>query len=94
MGDSWLHRIKLAKRFEADADARLPRFLRGARRTPPEDVGGPGGFAYFLAALADPKHRGHRDMTEWHEDPFDAEDIDEATVHRCMAVLAKARGGR
>jgi hypothetical protein len=36
---------------------------RGA--CPPEDCGGPGGYADLLLALADPDHDEHEHMTEW-----------------------------
>jgi hypothetical protein len=40
---------------------------------PQEDVGGPYGYADFLAAISDPAHSQHQDMMNWHgsDEPFD-----------------------
>jgi hypothetical protein len=39
-------------------------------------VGGPEGYAEFLAALADPVHPEHAAMREWIGRPFDPEAFD------------------
>ena len=91
MGDDWEHLIEVLDVFTADTGTRLPRFLRGKWRTPPEDVGGASGFEMFLDALADPKHPEHAQLLDWHGGPFDPEDIDEHIVKIQMGRLAKAR---
>ena len=48
-----------------------PVFVDGARRCPPEDVGGPDGFMDFLEAILDPAHEEHRAMLDWYGGPFD-----------------------
>jgi hypothetical protein len=46
MGDSWEHRIQIEKQLGADPGVSYPRFVDGAMRCPPEDVGGiPGSMA-------------------------------------------------
>ena len=47
-GDSWLHEIVVEK-ILPDSGARYAVCLAGARACPPDDVGGPHGYALFLA---------------------------------------------
>ena len=44
---------------------KFPLCLEGERACPPEDYGGPWGFADYLEALADPKHEQHDELLEW-----------------------------
>lgn len=92
MGDDWQHRVQMLE--SRDSDARLPRFIGGKWRCPPEDIGGAPGFETFLEVLADPEHREHDDLMDWHGGPFDPTDIDAPEIARRMAPLAKARGKR
>jgi hypothetical protein len=61
-GDDWEHEVRVEKLLPADADARYPRCTAGARACPPEDCGGPGGYAKLLAALADPADAEYFDL--------------------------------
>jgi hypothetical protein len=47
------------------------RLIEVSGRCPPEDCGGPWGYAEMLEAIADPKHECHADLTEWIGDDFD-----------------------
>jgi hypothetical protein len=69
----WQHRIVLEKSLEPEPKIKYPRCIDGARACPPENVGGIGGYAGFLEAIADPDHDDHRDMTEWIGAKFDPE---------------------
>lgn len=42
-------------------------------RCPPEDCGGPRGYANFLEALADKSHEEHEDVKNWIGAKFDSE---------------------
>ena len=56
-GDGWLHRIKLEACTPVGSPAALtslPMCLGGRHACPPEDCGGPPGFAALLQALQDP----------------------------------------
>jgi hypothetical protein len=44
--------------------------MEGERACPPEDVGGPVGFAELLAALLDPGHPEHDAMRAWLGRPY------------------------
>lgn len=56
MGDGWEHELEVIKVHPPEKDVRYPICLAGGRACPPEDVGGPWGYADMLEALADPKH--------------------------------------
>jgi hypothetical protein len=54
-GDSWDHHIVLEKLLEADPDGRYPICVAGARACPPEDCGGPWGYARLDRRDFDPE---------------------------------------
>ena len=79
-GDSWLHEVRFERVSPAAARRKYPRCLAGARHCPPEDCGGIGGYAEFLAAIGDVGHPEHDRLTEWVGDPFDPEAFDRKRV--------------
>lgn len=48
-----------------------PRLIEVSGRCPPEDCGGPWGYAELLEAIKDPAHESHAELTEWIGDDFD-----------------------
>jgi len=64
MGDHWEHEIELVRAID-DHDAESPYLLEASGQTPPEDVGGVGGFQYFREMMLTPDHPDHREMKEW-----------------------------
>lgn len=91
LGDDWRHTVTIGAVEQGDAKVIYPRFVAGRRRCPPEDVGGWPGFENFLAALADPAHRQHRELLEWYGKPFNPEDMDELAILRRIGALARRR---
>ena len=77
-GDNWRHDVIVEEVRDGDPDREYPAFVDGARRCPPEDVGGPHGFMDFLEAVLDRAHEQHRDMIGWYGGPFDPISFDEA----------------
>ena len=65
--------------------------MDGARRCPPEDVGGVIGYDEFLEAVRKPRHPEHRRMLEWYGGPYDPDDIDPALIRRRIGLLANRR---
>jgi hypothetical protein len=53
---------------ELSTGRRAPR-----RACPPEDCGGPDGYARLLDVLAEPRHPEHGDAAEWLGRPIDPE---------------------
>lgn len=64
-GDGWRHTLQLEKILPPDPAMHLPICLKGKRACPPEDVGGIGGYAYYLEALHNPEHREHEEYLIW-----------------------------
>lgn len=92
-GDNWRHRITIEDVRDGDADIEYPAFVGGARRAPPEDVGGTTGFEEFLEAVCDPHHEEHDRMLEWCGGSFDPVDIDERHVRMILEDSAARRRG-
>ncbi len=70
---------------ERSVAADLPihaRCLAGENACPPEDVGGPPGYAEFLRVIANPRHKRRKAMLEWCGGGFDAEAFDLGGVNR------------
>lgn len=82
MGDGWAHRLVIEAPPTTQADLPLPRCTAGENACPPDDVGGPPGYAQFLAALANPKHDEHVHMLEWVGGVFDPTGFDLNRINR------------
>lgn len=87
-GDGWEHTVKVEAIAEAAPDAVYPRLVAAERACPPEDVGGPWGYADYLEAIADPKHERHAELIEWRGPGFDPALVDEESIRRELASLA------
>jgi hypothetical protein len=59
-GDGWTHDIEVL-----GAGGQRPGCVYGEGMCPPEDVGGPDGYAEMLAVLADPADDQHEHMRAW-----------------------------
>jgi hypothetical protein len=90
-GDDWEHRITVEAVEEGAPGVACPRFVDGARRGPPEDVGGPPGYQEFLKAATNPRHRRHREVIAWYGGAYDPDDIDEPIVRLRIGQIAKRR---
>ncbi len=78
-GDGWQHEIVFEGCMKSEKGLRYPVCLEGENACPPEDVGGVGGYAEYLEAIADPEHEQHEHFLLWRGkfDPtqFDAEKV-------------------
>jgi hypothetical protein len=59
-GDGWTHDVEVLGRGGS-----APGCVDGHGACPPEDCGGPGGYAELLEVLADPAHPEHERMRSW-----------------------------
>ncbi|MBK5251922.1 MAG: plasmid pRiA4b ORF-3 family protein [Peptostreptococcaceae bacterium] len=64
MGDNWEHEIHLMRVIE-DHDKESPYLMEAIGQTPPEDVGGVGGFVNFREIMLNQSHPEYEDMKEW-----------------------------
>ncbi len=89
-GDSWIHDVVFEGSSPNDLGQNFPVCLDGSRACPPEDSGGPWGYAEFLEAIADPKHEQHADLLEWIGGEFDPEEFDaKAATMAMMKAVGK-----
>ena len=88
-GDGWEHTIKIERLIDPEPGVLYPRLIEAVGRCPPEDVGGPWGYAEFLEALADPRHESHDEMREWAGDDFDPHLLDVSALKASVEALAK-----
>ena len=70
-GDGWEHTIKIERLTDPEPGIVYPRLTEVSGRCPPEDCGGPWGYAELIEAIKDPKHERHDELTEWIGDDFD-----------------------
>jgi hypothetical protein len=93
MGDGWRHRILVESRPSlADVpDLPLPICLAGENACPPEDVGGPPGYALFLRILGNREHEQHEDMVRWIGGVFDPKGFDLNRLNRDLKGANRRR---
>ena len=92
-GDDWRHTIKVERRFSAELWDEFPRLIDCKGRCPPEDIGGPWGYAEYLEAISDPVHPRHEDFMAWfgHRDPGA---IDRAAVETALSRFVERPNNR
>jgi hypothetical protein len=88
-GDGWEHTIKIERLIDPEPGTLYPRLIEAKGRCPPEDIGGPWGYAEFLEAIADPKHERHRELKEWFADDFNPHVVDLDWLAEDVAALAQ-----
>ena len=91
-GDNWLHELRLEDVLEGKPDAGYPLCVEGRRACPPEDCGGPWGYAEMLEVIADPEHPEYLDRMEWLGGGFDPDAFDAGRVNRMLDGVRQRRG--
>ena len=81
-GDDWVHGIVVEPATRSGAPGASPLCLAGENACPPEDVGGPHGYAEFLKAIADPAHEEHESYLRWIGGVWDPKGFDLNRVNR------------
>ncbi|MDZ7846728.1 MAG: plasmid pRiA4b ORF-3 family protein [Owenweeksia sp.] len=66
-GDDWWHKLSFQKTNKKDREIfdGTPVCLEAEGACPPEDCGGPWGYADFLQTISDPKHEAYEQLREW-----------------------------
>ena len=84
-GDGWQHELVLEEILLGD-ESFQQMCVAGQRCCPPEDCGGPQGFAELIKALGDADHPDHQEVSEWLgdfvPDSFSVEDINRKVRRR------------
>jgi len=65
MGDYWEHKLTLVNVHPNPIGERKVLCIDGKNSTPPEDVGGVGGYLYFLKVMADKTHPDYDHLKSW-----------------------------
>lgn len=84
-GDGWEHDV-VVERVDPVSEP-VPTCLDGRRSRPPEDCGGPHGYANLLEALGDPNHPEHAEMREWAGPYFHPEECDLAFINKQLRAV-------
>jgi len=74
-GDGWSHTVTIEQELSSPLGLKAAVCLGGENACPPDDCGGPGGFAKMLEALADTTNDEHESYQEWIGE-FDPTDFD------------------
>ncbi|WP_260430220.1 plasmid pRiA4b ORF-3 family protein [Burkholderia cenocepacia] len=85
--DDWQHAVTVEAIGPAAAGTRMPRCVAGAGACPPEDCGGPAGYAQLLRTLAGRMTDEKRELLEWLGEPFDPHAFRLAEANARLAVL-------
>ena len=89
-GDNWRHTVAFEGVEQARPGVTYPHFVEGARRCPPEDVGGTPGYETFLEAITTPRHPERREVLNWYGGPYNPKDINrELIVHRFDQIVRR-----
>lgn len=88
-GDDWYHTVVVRAIIPAASDLPVPYCVKAARACPPEDCGGPWGYANLLGVLADAAHADHEEMLEWLGGGFDPEEVDIEAINAGLATLGR-----
>lgn len=84
-GDDWMHELEIERETESDTGKRNARCLAGELACPPDDCGGPPGYAEMLAVLSDPSHENRDELLEWMGEDFDPAQFDLQAVDKQLA---------
>jgi hypothetical protein len=93
-GDNWCCVVVLEAIAPVVPGVSYPRLIEGARRGPPEDVGGPWGYNEFLEAIANPKHERHQELRQWSGEDFDPTKFDADEINHTLAQFSPRKGTR
>ena len=92
MGDGWEHRIVIESAPAPKVrNLPLPICVAGENACPPEDVGGPHGYARLLEILSDSRDEEHEDKVRWVGGVFDPKGFDLNRINRDWKAATQRR---
>jgi len=90
-GDDWEHDVMVERILPMPPETGpdwSPRLIGGNRAAPPEDAGGPHGYAAMINALGDPEHPEHAGYRQWVGPGYDPERFDAWSLDHALALVA------
>jgi hypothetical protein len=90
-GDDWKHELLCEGSVESEVEAPYAVCADGARSCPPEDCGGPLGYADLLQVLKNPQHKDYPEMRAWLGTDFDPEAFDCGEVNKRLAQMFRRK---
>ena len=96
-GDNWHHEIEIiSTSYKDDSALRLPRFIKGEYRAPPEDIGGPPGYEYFLEEILNNPDHPEREcyehlINDQFEGAFDPNNIQPDVIRDLLSRVARRK---
>lgn len=84
LGDGWKHKLSFEDFLEVDSSCMYPVCIDGANACPPEDCGGPVGYADLLTKLSNPNDPEHEEARSWVGGHFDPKGFDPNIINRCF----------
>lgn len=89
-GDGWEHLIEVEEELPIETvSGAVPRCLAGERACPPDDSGGPGGYAQILEALGDVGHPEHDQWRRWVGPTFDPAAFEVGKINTALRRLRR-----
>jgi hypothetical protein len=86
-GDGWEHEVAVEAGAVADAATVYPECIAGEGACPPEDCGGPGGFAELKELLAGPPSLERKEMRVWAGEDYDPAHFDLAAANTAAGSI-------
>ena len=86
-GDGWEHEVAVEAGAAADAATVYPECIAGEGACPPEDCGGPGGFAELKELLAGPPSLERKEMRVWAGEDYDPAHFDLAAANTAAGSI-------
>lgn len=93
-GDHWQHDVQIEHILPVRADRTYPICTAGARKCPPEDCGGTGGYEHLLEVIRNPEDEEYDSMLRWLGGKYDPEEFDLLGINRKLKKYSKAISGK
>jgi hypothetical protein len=94
-GDDWQHEIVVEDLLDADPEIHYPILVAAKGACPPEDCGGPWGYAELKEILADASHEQHQQMLDWlgleNSSAFDPDAVTTDQIEQELALNGASR---
>jgi hypothetical protein len=93
-GDDWEHDLILEEILEDDRKIKYAYCLDGKNNCPPEDCGGPWGFADMMDKLKSADSEEKEELLEWLGDDYDPSFFDLKKINEELLALTKKFAGK